>query len=99
MERNGKSDGLPSDRPVTSRVLSEVDTLTTRPVAGISAAVVVVATWIVIIVTGLDDDLQLAFATVCSGVTVTMVFVIQQSQNKDTVALHLKLNELIAATG
>lgn len=26
-----------------------------------------------------------------------MVFVIQQSQNKDTVALHLKLNELIAA--
>ena len=27
-----------------------------------------------------------------------MVFVIQQSQNKDTIALHLKLNELIAAT-
>lgn len=25
-----------------------------------------------------------------------MVFVIQQSQNKDTVAIHLKLNELIA---
>ena len=27
-----------------------------------------------------------------------MVFVIQQSQNKDTLAIHLKLNELIAAT-
>ena len=27
-----------------------------------------------------------------------MVFVIQQSQNKDTMALQLKLNELIAAT-
>jgi low affinity Fe/Cu permease len=27
-----------------------------------------------------------------------MVFVIQHSQNKDTVALHLKLNELIAAS-
>jgi low affinity Fe/Cu permease len=27
-----------------------------------------------------------------------MVFIIQQSQNKDTVALHLKLNELIAAS-
>jgi len=25
-----------------------------------------------------------------------MVFIIQQSQNKDTVAIHLKLNELIA---
>ena len=27
-----------------------------------------------------------------------MVFIIQQSQNKDTVAIQLKLNELIAAT-
>ena len=27
-----------------------------------------------------------------------MVFIIQQSQNKDTMALQLKLNELIAAT-
>lgn len=26
-----------------------------------------------------------------------MVFLIQQSQNKDSVALHLKLNELLAA--
>lgn len=30
-------------------------------------------------------------------ITFLMVFVIQQSQNKDTIALHLKLNELIAA--
>lgn len=27
-----------------------------------------------------------------------MVFLIQQSQNKDRVALHLKLNELLAAS-
>jgi low affinity Fe/Cu permease len=27
-----------------------------------------------------------------------MVFVIQQSQNKDTLAVHLKLNELIATS-
>lgn len=26
-----------------------------------------------------------------------MIFIIQQPQNKDTLALHLKLNELIAA--
>jgi low affinity Fe/Cu permease len=95
MERNANSDVLPSDRPVTSRVLSEVDTLTTRPVAGISAAVVVVATWIVIIVTGFDDELQLAFATVCSGVTVTMVFVIQHTQRRAQQATQLKLDELI----
>jgi low affinity Fe/Cu permease len=28
-----------------------------------------------------------------------MVFLIQHAQNKDTAAVHLKLNELIAATG
>jgi low affinity Fe/Cu permease len=28
-----------------------------------------------------------------------MVFVIQQSQNKDTIAIQLKLNELIASSG
>ena len=28
-----------------------------------------------------------------------MVFMIQQGQNKDSIALHLKLNELLAATG
>lgn len=36
-----------------------------------------------------------------TGITITtflMVFVIQQAQNKDTMALQLKLNELIAAT-
>jgi low affinity Fe/Cu permease len=27
-----------------------------------------------------------------------MVFLIQRSQNKDSIALHLKLNELVAAT-
>jgi low affinity Fe/Cu permease len=31
-------------------------------------------------------------------ITFLMVFVIQQSQNKDTVAMQLKLNELIAAS-
>ena len=28
-----------------------------------------------------------------------MVFIIQQTQNKDTIALQLKLNELIASSG
>jgi low affinity Fe/Cu permease len=31
-------------------------------------------------------------------ITFLMVFIIQQSQNKDTMAIQLKLNELIAAT-
>lgn len=45
-----------------------------------------------------SDTWQLAINTGTTIVTFLMVFVIQQSQNKDTMALQLKLNELIAAT-
>jgi low affinity Fe/Cu permease len=43
------------------------------------------------------DDWQLVINTGTTIVTFLMVFLIQQSQNKDSVALHLKLNELIAS--
>jgi low affinity Fe/Cu permease len=41
---------------------------------------------------------QLMINTTTTIVTFLMVFIIQQSQNKDTIALQLKMNELIAAT-
>ncbi len=41
---------------------------------------------------------QLVINTGTTIVTFLMVFMIQQSQNKDSVAMHLKLNELLAAT-
>jgi low affinity Fe/Cu permease len=44
-----------------------------------------------------SDTWQLVINTATTIVTFLMVFVIQQSQNKDTMALHIKLNELIAA--
>jgi len=40
---------------------------------------------------------QLVINTGTTIVTFLMVFVIQRSQNKDTLAVHLKLNELIAS--
>jgi low affinity Fe/Cu permease len=40
---------------------------------------------------------QLVINTGTTIVTFLMVFLIQRSQNKDAVALHLKLNELVAA--
>ena len=45
-----------------------------------------------------SDTWQLAIDTSTTIITFLMVFVIQQAQNKDTLALQLKLNELIAAT-
>ena len=44
-----------------------------------------------------SETWQLVINTGTTIITFLMIFVIQQSQNKDTLALHLKLNELIAA--
>ena len=43
-----------------------------------------------------SDTWQLIINTGTTITTFLMVFLIQQSQNKDTKAIHLKLNELIA---
>ena len=45
-----------------------------------------------------SDTWQLVINTGTTIVTFLMVFVIQQAQNKDSMAVHLKLNELISAT-
>lgn len=46
---------------------------------------------------GFSDTWQLVINTGTTIVTFLMVFLIQRSQNKDTKAVHLKLNELVAA--
>jgi low affinity Fe/Cu permease len=47
---------------------------------------------------GYSENWQLVINTGTTIVTFLMVFMIQQSHNKDSVALHLKLNELLAAS-
>jgi low affinity Fe/Cu permease len=44
-----------------------------------------------------SDGWQLVINTGTTIITFLMVFLIQQGQNKDSVALHLKLNELLAS--
>jgi low affinity Fe/Cu permease len=44
-----------------------------------------------------SDTWQLVINTGTTIITFLMVFIIQQTQNKDTTALQLKLNELIAS--
>jgi low affinity Fe/Cu permease len=46
---------------------------------------------------GFSDTWQLVINTGTTIVTFLMVFLIQRTQNKDTQAVHLKLNELVAA--
>jgi low affinity Fe/Cu permease len=45
---------------------------------------------------GFSDTWQLVINTGTTIITFLMVFIIQQSQNKDSLAMQLKLNELIA---
>src|SRR6476661_566143 len=45
-----------------------------------------------------SDTWQLVINTGTTIITFLMVFVIQQSQNKDSIALQIKLNELIASS-
>jgi low affinity Fe/Cu permease len=44
-----------------------------------------------------SDTWQLVINTSTTIVTFLMVFLIQRSQNKDSLAIHLKLNEIVAA--
>jgi low affinity Fe/Cu permease len=46
---------------------------------------------------GFSDTWQLVINTGTTIVTFLVVFLIQQSQNKDSLAIQLKLNELVAA--
>lgn len=80
------------------RFSSKVTQFTGRPVTFFSALAIVILWAILGPVFGFSDTWQLVINTGTTIITFLMVFVIQQSQNKDTVALHLKLNELIAAT-
>ena len=71
--------------------------LSGRPVAFISALLMVVVWACCGPIFHYSETWQLVINTSTTIITFLMVFLIQQAQNKDTVALHLKLNELIGA--
>ena len=79
------------------RFSTSVTRVTGRPVAFILAVIIVLVWAASGPLFGFSETWQLVINTGTTIITFLMVFVIQQSQNKDTVALHLKLNELIAA--
>ena len=78
--------------------LSERATYWTGSSAGFAAALAVVLVWLITgPLFGFSDTWQLVINTGTTIVTFLMVFLIQRSQNKDALALHLKLNEIVAA--
>lgn len=80
-----------------NRFSNIVTKATGKPAAFILAMLVIIVWAITGPIFGFSDTWQLVINTGTTIITFLMVFVIQHSQNKDTLAIQLKLNELIAA--
>jgi low affinity Fe/Cu permease len=73
-------------------------TAATGSSAAFFIAIGIIVTWLVTgPVFNYSDTWQLIINTGTTIVTFLMVFLIQKSQNKDSKAIHLKLNELLAS--
>jgi low affinity Fe/Cu permease len=78
--------------------LSEKVTVWTGSTSAFACALAVIAFWAVLgPLFHFSDTWQLVVNTGTTIITFLMVFLIQRTQNKDSMALHLKLNEIVAA--
>jgi low affinity Fe/Cu permease len=79
------------------KMANKVTKATGSPIAFIIALTVIIIWGITGPLFGFSDTWQLVINTGTTIITFLMVFIIQQSQNKETTAIQLKLNELIAS--
>ncbi|MEO8769933.1 MAG: low affinity iron permease family protein [Ferruginibacter sp.] len=95
MNTNKKKDGI-SFKKIFYRFSAWVTKATGKPAAFLSALFIVIIWGVSGPLFHYSENWQLVINTGTTIITFLMIFVIQQSQNRDTAALHLKLNELIA---
>lgn len=92
---------MPRKRNPVSTLLEKFSHQATKATGTSIAFILAVAVIVVWIVTGplfkFSDTWQLVINTGTTIVTFLMVFLIQRAQNKDALAIHLKLNEIVAA--
>ena len=84
-----------------SRALERLSYQATKATGTSLAFMLAVAAVIIWLLTGpifnYSDTWQLVINTGTTIITFLMVFLIQRAQNKDALAIHLKLNEIVAA--
>jgi low affinity Fe/Cu permease len=101
--KNGTTNGRGDTEPETWRDrfnrLADKATVALGSAAAIVASVLLVVVWAVVgPLFNFSDTWQLFINTTTTVITFWMVFVIQNSQNRDARALHLKLDEIIRAS-
>lgn len=84
-----------SDRSLFTRLSQRVAHWTGRPQTFLGAAALIVLWALSGPFFGYNDTWQLVVNTSTTIVTFLMVFIIQNSQNRDTAAMQIKLDELI----
>lgn len=84
-----------SDRSLFTRLSQQVAHWAGRPQTFIGAAALIVLWALSGPFFGYNDTWQLVVNTSTTIVTFLMVFIIQNSQNRDTAAMQIKLDELI----
>lgn len=94
MTRSKKKGGI---KTVFEKIAGKITRGTGSPLAFIVSAMLIILWLVSGPFFGFSDTWQLIINTSTTIITFLMVFVIQHSQNKDTMALQLKLNELIAS--
>ncbi|MBC7829281.1 MAG: low affinity iron permease family protein [Chitinophagaceae bacterium] len=87
---------LPSYARFFDRLANHITRLSGKPMAFIAAFLLIIGWGLSGPFFKFSDTWQLVINTGTTIITFLMVFIIQQTQNKDTIAIHLKLNELIA---
>jgi len=96
MNRQKNTSSRFKPKPLFDRIANAVTRVAGSPAASIVAFLLIVIWAVTGPIFKFSDTWQLVINTGTTIITFLMVFVIQQTQNKDTMALQLKLNELIA---
>ncbi len=91
------SDQSKHHRGIFTRFASHTARIAGHPATFMSALAIIVIWGITGPIFGYSDTWQLVINTGTTIVTFLMVFLIQNSQNRDSAAVHIKLDELIRA--